>query len=121
LLLFKHLLCKFYLFVFFCLCFFISSVFSNKRYVRSTQPAVIDELDSRKAEEPCCVSRLSLAALMLQVAGTSDTDKVLEADRLCVVMEATTPRRSARLADKMRQNYAHAVPWWLQNEAEWTN
>jgi hypothetical protein len=93
------------------------------RYVQASHSALLEEIRQEKAanvEKP-----VALAVLMEQVAA-SDASKVLEADKQSTVLESTGPRRSQRLAEKERQNYALAVPWWLRSNNEqagewWTN
>ncbi len=102
----------------------ISALQSFAMYVRSSQPALLEEMrqkeEQKKKEQQEAEQQLrpTLAILMQQVA-VADAEKVREADKQSTVMEATTPRRSQRLAEKERQNYALALPWWLQGESDW--
>ncbi len=86
-------------------------------YVKSNQPAVLEKMEEDKKINGATPvkHKEQLDSLMKDVA-VPDAVKVKEADRAATVMEATTPRRSARLADKERKNYSNLLPWWLQDE-----
>jgi hypothetical protein len=87
-------------------------------YVKSNQPAVLERLEDEKMANGAPAKQDNLDSLMRAVAAP-DAGRVQEADRAATVLEATTPRRSARLAEKGRQNYSSMLPWWLLQDDEW--
>ena len=87
-------------------------------YVKSNQPEVLERLEDDKVTHGTVAKQENLESLMRAVAAP-DAGRVQEADRAATVMEATAPRRSARLAEKERQNYSSMLPWWLLQDDEW--